>query len=37
VAQPLALRPIVRTEFSSDFLLGTNLIGGMVDAGHDDA
>jgi 5-oxoprolinase (ATP-hydrolysing) subunit C len=36
VAQPLSLRPIVRTEFPSDFLLGTNLIGGIVDAGHDD-
>jgi hypothetical protein len=36
VAQPLPLRPIVRTEFPSDFLLGTNLIGGIVDAGHDD-
>lgn len=35
VAQPLSLRPIVRTEFSSDFLLRTNLIGGIVDAGRE--
>lgn len=31
VARPVSLRPLVRTEFASEFLLSTNLIGGMID------
>lgn len=35
LATPPTLRPVVRTEFTSGFLLDRNLIDGMVDAAQD--
>jgi hypothetical protein len=35
LAKPPTLRPVVRTEFTSGFLLDRNLIDGMVDAARD--
>lgn len=32
LAQPIVLRPLIRTDFSPGFLLSTNLISGVVDA-----
>ncbi len=31
LAGPIALDPLVRTDFPSEFLLGRNLVGGVVD------
>jgi hypothetical protein len=40
LAGPIALDPLVRTDFPSEFLLGRNLVGGVVDGrvcpGHAD-
>lgn len=36
LAPPVALEPLVRTRFSPEFLLGRNLIGGVVDGGASD-
>jgi biotin-dependent carboxylase-like uncharacterized protein len=36
LAEPIALRPLLRTDFPSEFLLGLNLVGGAT-AGADDA
>ncbi len=33
LGEPVAREPVVRTDFASDFLLGLNLVGGVID-GH---
>ena len=31
LAGPVAMEPLIRTDFRAEFLLGRNLIGGVVD------
>jgi len=34
LAAPIVLMPLRRTDLSSEFLLGLNLIDGIIDAAH---